>query len=357
MSPQGSARPAESRLGGAAASRRLRAFALVAALGALPPGSPSEAIELSVEGPVVEDAQGPLTARRTPRVGEELFIWCRLTGQGAEVPGNVRFVFRVDGTVIRELRVAVPAGAPITIGEYWTPRTAGSYEVGCEVHPESRHADTTREDNVRKRTIEIASGTPGPAVALPVVPAPKRTTPPRPTTPAPGSAAGPPDPLVSPAAPVLKPAAPPPPAPTPPGPGAASPRGTASALPARPDLEITGATTVADPGCGPKEPIVTVRATVKNVGEAAFVPPGRATLVEATVKIANQTTLTGRTTVPRLAPGAAAEIEVVAKSRGTVPDAGGLRYSVVITVNSESKVPEVTLDNNGEYVKAVFPGC
>ena len=53
----------------------------------------------------------------------------------------------------------------------------------------------------------------------------------------------------------------------------------------------------------------------------------------------------------------AAETEVVAKSRGAAPGAGGLPYSVVLTVNSESKVPEVTLDDNGEYVKAVFPGC
>jgi hypothetical protein len=61
--------------------------------------------------------------------------------------------------------------------------------------------------------------------------------------------------------------------------------------------------------------------------------------------------------VPRLAPGAATEIEVVAKRREAAPGAGGLPYSVVLTVNSASKVPEVTLDNNGEYVKAVFPPC
>jgi hypothetical protein len=30
---------------------------------------------------------------------------------------------------------------------------------------------------------------------------------------------------------------------------------------------------------------------------------------------------------------------------------------VVVAVNPENNVPEVTLANNGEYVKAVFPPC
>ncbi|HEY7601314.1 MAG TPA: CARDB domain-containing protein [Methylomirabilota bacterium] len=312
-------------------------------------------------------------------MGEELFIGCRLSARGAEDPGHVRVLFRVGGTVIRELRVVVTPGTPVTFGEHWTPRTAGAHEVGCEVLPEPRSADTSRGDNVRKRTVKVVSRDPGPAVAAP---APKRATPsPRPAPPTPGvAAAAQPDSPASPDAPVPEPAtpgppapsasgpgavaqrgtaappAPAPPAPAPPGPVAAK-RGTAAAPEARPDLEITRATTVADPGCGQKSPVVTVRATVRNVGEAAFVPPGSMALAEATVRIANQGTLTGRTTVPRLAPGAATEIEVVAKRREAPPGAGGLPYSVVLTVNSASKVPEVTLDNNGEYVKAVFPPC
>jgi hypothetical protein len=102
---------------------------------------------------------------------------------------------------------------------------------------------------------------------------------------------------------------------------------------------------------------VTVRVTVKNVGEAVFVPPRNSTLLETTVKIANQTALVGRKAVPPLAPASAAEIEVIARSRQPIPAAGGLRYSVVIILNGDSKVEEVTLDNNGEYVKAVFPPC
>ena len=102
---------------------------------------------------------------------------------------------------------------------------------------------------------------------------------------------------------------------------------------------------------------MTVRVAVKNVGAAAFVPPRNSTLLETTVRIANQTALTGRKAVPQLAPGAVAELEVIARTPLPIPDAGGLRYSVVIIVNGDSKVEEVTLDNNGEYVKAVFPPC
>ena len=55
MSPHGSARPREA--GGAVPSRRLWLFALAAALGTLPTGPPSDAFELSVEMPIVEDAE------------------------------------------------------------------------------------------------------------------------------------------------------------------------------------------------------------------------------------------------------------------------------------------------------------
>ena len=102
---------------------------------------------------------------------------------------------------------------------------------------------------------------------------------------------------------------------------------------------------------------MTARVTVKNVSEAAFVPSRNPAMLETAVKIANQTALAGRTPLPRLGPGDVAELEVVARNRLPIPDAGGLRYSVVIIVNGESRVEEVTLDNNGEYVKAVFPRC
>ncbi len=127
--------------------------------------------------------------------------------------------------------------------------------------------------------------------------------------------------------------------------------------PGKPDLAIVAVTTVGDPGCGAREPSVTARVTVKNVSEAAFVPSRNPAMLETTVKIANQTALAGRKALPRLEPGAVAELEVAARNRLPIPDAGGHRYSVVIIVNGESRVEEVTLDNNGEYVKAVFPPC
>ena len=105
---------------------------------------------------------------------------------------------------------------------------------------------------------------------------------------------------------------------------------------------------------------MTVQVTVENVGpRVMFVPPRNAkTPLEATVqdREPDHAHRDGRP-YPQLAPGASRHqaVEVVARNRGTLPDAGGLRVSVVVTVNGDSKVPEVTLDNNGEYVKAVFP--
>jgi hypothetical protein len=246
-------------------------------------------------------------------------------------------------------------GAPIAIGEYWTPAAAGPHEVACEANPDRKVEEALYADNVRQRTVEVrprgsapASPAPTPTPAAPPAPTQSSTGP---STPAP-PAAGPPATAATPApaAPAPKAAAPPP---TP-----ATPPATTSTGTAKPDLEIVAVTTAGDPGCGPKEPSVTVRVTIKNVGEAAFVPPRTPALLEATVKIANQTALAGRKALPQLAPGAVAELEVVARNRLPIPDAGGLRYSVVIIVNGDSKVEEVTLDNNGEYVKAaIFPPC
>jgi hypothetical protein len=321
------------------ARRRRRPLTLAsgATLGALVLGPAAHAIELAVEGPTVEDARGTALGNRAPEVGDELYIRCRLAAQGADPPGTVRFVFRVDGTVIRELSVPVTVGAPVAIGEYWKPATPGPHEVACEAGPERKGEEALHTANVRSRTVEVRPRESGPAPAAPSPPAPRPVAPAPPTAP-PGGPSAP-----------APPTAAAPPAPTAPG--------TAPAGPGKPDLAIVAVTTVGDPGCGPKEPSVTARVTVKNVSEAAFVPSRNPAMLETTVKIANQTALGGRKALPRLEPGAVAELEVTARNRLPIPDAGGLRYSVVIIVNGESKVEEVTLDNNGEYVKAVFPRC
>jgi CARDB protein len=314
---------------------------LAVALGALPLGPEADAIELTVEGPTVEDARESAPAGRASEVGDELFIRCRLTAQGTGAPDEVSFVFRIDGSVVRELTVPLTMGAPIAIGQYWTPATPGAHDVACEVNPDRKVKEESYADNVRQRTVMVRPRGSTPATATApsqAAPAPKPVAPPPPTPP---SAA---------------PNAPAPPATGPPA-SAATPPGMGPAAPAKPDLAILAVTTIGDPGCGPKEPSLTARVTVKNVGEAVFVPPRNSTLLETTVKIANETTLTGRKAIPQLAPGASAELEVVARSRTPLPDAGGLRYSVVVIVNGDSKVEEVTLDNNGEYVKAVFPHC
>jgi hypothetical protein len=273
---------------------------LALALGALPP-RPAQAVELTVDGPTVEDARRPGDVGRTPQVGDELYIRCLLSAQAPGVADTVSFVFRVEGTVIREVRVPVGSGAPVAIGEYWTPRTPGLYRVTCEVNPDRQIEESTYRDNVGQRVVEVLASAPRP---------PPAAAPPPTTSPA-----------------------------------------------ALPDLAIVTAATVADPGCGPGEPSVTAQVTVKNVGPAAFTPPRSASLLEVTVKIANGTTLLGRSAVPPLAPGESVEIEVAARSRTALPDAGGLRYSAVAIVNGTRQAEEVTLNNNGEYVKSAFPRC
>jgi hypothetical protein len=204
----------------------------------------------------------------------------------------------------------------------------GLHAVACEVNPDRTVPEAVYEDNLRQRTVTVLPA--GAASAAPPPPAG-----------APGATA--PPPAAEPRAPA-SPRAPEPRAPAPP-PGA------------KPDLAVLAATTVADPGCGPRETSVTVRVTLKNVGQAPFVPRRGAALLEVTAKVAPQTTLTGRKAVPPLQPGASVELEVVARDRSPAPDAGGARYSVVVIVNGDRKVEEETLDNNGEYVKAVFPPC
>ncbi len=282
-------------------------------------------------------------------MGDELYLRCRLGAQGTEAPDAVTLVFRVDGRVVRDLRVPVRIGGPVSVGEYWTPAAPGPHEVACEVNPDRKVEEMVHADNVRQRTVDVRPR--GSAAAT--APAPKTARP------APPSAAPPAQPV--PAAPPPATAAPPAPvAPSAPAPAAPAPKpapGPATATAGKPDLAIVAVTTAADPGCARKEPVVTVRVTVKNVGAAAFVPRSAA-VVEATVKIVGVATLGGRKAVPALAPGASADLEVVARSRASVAGAGGLRYSVVVIVNGDSAVEEVTLDNNGEYVKAAaFPSC
>jgi hypothetical protein len=290
-------------------------LALAVALGALTIGSPASPLDLTVQELTVQDARGAAAEGRMPEVGDELYIRCRLTARGTGAPDTVSFVFRVDGSVVRQLTVPVPIGAPVTIGEYWTPAAPGAHEVACEADPDRKAEDAARGDNSQRRSVEVRpKGSAAAAAPVPAAPAPKQATP-------------------SPAPPATAPAA------------------------GRPDLAIVAVTTAADPGCARKDPSVTVHVTVKNVGETPFVPPRNSALLDITVKVANQPALIGRKAVPQLAPGASAELDVVARNRSPVASAGGLRYAAVIIVNGDSKVEETTLDNNGEYVKAVFPPC
>ena len=220
---------------GAARLRRPRALLLPAALGALLLGPPADAIELTVEGPAVEDARGSAAAGRAPEVGDELYIRCRLAAQGAGAPDAVSFVFRVDGTVVRELRVPVRIGAPIAIGEYWTPATPGPHEVACEANPDRKVEEAIYADNLRQRTVEVLPRGSAPAQAAPT---PKPVAPPPPSAgpsvPTP-SVAGPPAIVAAPApaAPAPKPGAPPSSDPSALAPPAAGPPATAR-TPAQP---------------------------------------------------------------------------------------------------------------------------
>jgi hypothetical protein len=256
--------------------------------------------------------------------------------------------------VLRELRLPVQAGGSLAVGEYWTPVETGPHEIACEVNPGRQPPEQVYTDNVRSRSVDVRpKGAPRPAA-----PAPAAATVPAPATPAPPASVPPvaaapaPEAAVKPAPPALAAPAPSPAAAPPAGPAAPAAPG------AKPDLAIVAVKTAAEPNCDSRDPSVTVHAVVKNVGAVAYAPTRAPALLEATVTMPNDTSLIGRRPVPRLEPGASAELEVVSRGRRPIPNAGGLRYSVVITVNGDGRVEEVTLDNNGEYVKAAaFPRC
>jgi hypothetical protein len=284
-------------------------------------------------------------------VGAELYLRCRIGAHGSAAPDAVTLLFRVDGAVVREIRVPVRIGAPVSIGEYWTPAAPGAHEVACEVNGDRKTDDSASENNTRRLTVDVrprgAAVIPTTATASAPAPATWAAKTARPAPPAAASA--------PPASTAATAATNPAPAPAPPAAKSSSGPGTAST--AKPDLAILAVSTAADPGCARKDPAVTVHVTLKNIGEGAFVPRNAAVL-EVTAKIVGLAQLAGRKPVPQLAPGATAELDVVAKSRASVAGAAGLRYSVVVIVNGQSAVEEVTLDNNAEYIKAAaFPSC
>jgi len=344
--------------------RRLRLALLVAGgLTALPAAREAGAVELAVAALTVEDARGPVTeASPPPEVGTELYIRCRVSALGADVPSSVSLVFRVDGSIVRELSVPVSLGAQLPVGEYWTPSQPGPHEIGCEVNPDRKIEEQVYTDNAQTRTLEVRPKGSTPAPAPPAARV-ARATPPSASSA--GATPPPTSPVSAAPAPAATPhAAAPPPSATPasPAPAHAPPPGVTAALPpssiAKPDLAIVKVQTSGEPSCDSRDPKVTVRVTVKNLGPGAYAPTRSPALLEATVKMPNDAALVGRMPVPRLEPGGSIELEVVSRGRRPIPNAGGQRYSVVITVNGDGRVEETTLDNNGEYVKAAaFPRC
>ncbi|HET6342557.1 MAG TPA: hypothetical protein VFG78_10290 [Gemmatimonadota bacterium] len=91
--------------------------------------------------------------------GEAYYLHCVMEPIGPVASSSVRFLFRANGQILRDVHAPVQPGNPVHMGWKWTPSAAGTYTLVCEANPEKTFAEATYENNLKQALFPV-----GPAV-------------------------------------------------------------------------------------------------------------------------------------------------------------------------------------------------
>ncbi|MGH7572246.1 MAG: CARDB domain-containing protein [Gemmatimonadota bacterium] len=93
--------------------------------------------------------------------GREYSLHCVMEPVGQVATSSVRFVFRVNGQIVRDVYAPVESGTPINMGAKWKAQTTGNYTLDCEANPQQTVAEGSYDNNLAQAVFPV-----GPPVTL-----------------------------------------------------------------------------------------------------------------------------------------------------------------------------------------------
>lgn len=81
-----------------------------------------------------------------------------LTADDATTVTSVRFLFRIDGIVVKDVQVPVGSGAPVDVGAEWTPQEVGIYPLSCEANPLKTFQEASFANNKKEILFPVQTG-------------------------------------------------------------------------------------------------------------------------------------------------------------------------------------------------------
>ena len=92
------------------------------------------------------------------RPGRTYYLGCEMDPVGILAVSSVRFLFRVNGQVVKDAQVTVGSGPPVEVGVEWTPQAAGNYQLSCEANPQKTFQEASFANNVGFALFPVQAG-------------------------------------------------------------------------------------------------------------------------------------------------------------------------------------------------------
>ena len=86
------------------------------------------------------------------------YLGCELDPVGIVAVSSVRFLFRVNGQIVKDAQVPVGSGPPVEVGAVWTPQTEGSYQLSCEANPQKTFQEASFANNKGQALFPVQAG-------------------------------------------------------------------------------------------------------------------------------------------------------------------------------------------------------
>jgi hypothetical protein len=87
--------------------------------------------------------------------GVEYYLMCGFKPVGSTAKTTTRFVFRANGTVIRNVYAPVESNKYVAMGEKWTPASQGTYSLTCQANPDHQPAETSYANNQKTKSFSV----------------------------------------------------------------------------------------------------------------------------------------------------------------------------------------------------------
>jgi hypothetical protein len=92
------------------------------------------------------------TSIKAGAAGVEYHLLCGFKPLGTTPKTTTRFLFKVNGAVVRDVYAPVESNKYISMGARWTPPGPGTYSLTCQANPDHKPGETSYANNLRAKS-------------------------------------------------------------------------------------------------------------------------------------------------------------------------------------------------------------